>query len=174
VSARSLAAFIGVLAVLGLLGYGLLSKGSSDLETGAVVPVDPLPALGSSSELSLADFRGKWVLVNFWASWCEPCRTESPALERFHRENRRRGFTVLGIDTQDLTGDGLAFVREFGLTYPHLRDADGDAADAWGTTGVPESFLVDPGGRLRISRRGPVDAEYLDQVIAPELPEMRG
>ena len=173
-SARSFAAFAGVIAVLGLLGYGLLSKGNSGLETGEVVPADPLPALGRSTEASVADYRGKWVLVNFWASWCDPCRAESPALERFQRENRDRGFTVLGIDTQDLTADGLGFVREYGLSYPHLRDADGDAADAWGTTGVPESFLVDPSGRLRIAVSGPVDEEYLAQVIEPVLPRERG
>jgi cytochrome c biogenesis protein CcmG/thiol:disulfide interchange protein DsbE len=107
------------------------------------------------------------VLVNFWASWCDPCRDESPALESFHRRYRDRGFSVLGIDTRDLSGDGLAFVREFGLTYPHLRDADGAAAEDYGTTGVPESFLVDPDGKLRLVRRGPVDETYLAEFVAP-------
>jgi cytochrome c biogenesis protein CcmG/thiol:disulfide interchange protein DsbE len=173
VSARSLTAFLGVLAVVGLLGFGLLREGSSGIALGAQVPDDPLPRLEGSGEGSLADYRGKWVLVNFWASWCDPCRAESPALERFHSENESRNFTVLGIDTQDLSGDGQAFVREFSLEYPHLRDPEGDAADAWGTTGVPETFLVDPRGRLRLARRGPVDEEYLSQTVAPLLPEER-
>jgi cytochrome c biogenesis protein CcmG/thiol:disulfide interchange protein DsbE len=170
VSARSLAAFLGALAVVGLLGFGLLREGDAGIDLGAPVPDEPLPRLGAPGEGSVADHRGDWVLVNFWASWCGPCRAESPALARFHRENRGRGFTVLGIDTRDLTGDGLAFVREFGLRYPHLRDADGEAAEAWGTTGVPESFLVDPTGRLKLARRGPVDASYLREEVSPLLP----
>jgi len=96
-----------------------------------------------------------------------PCRTESPDLEAFHRKYGGGDFTVLGIDTQDLSRDALAFVDEFGLTYPHLRDGDADAADDWGTTGVPESYLVDPEGKLRILRRGPVDSAYLEEFIAP-------
>jgi cytochrome c biogenesis protein CcmG, thiol:disulfide interchange protein DsbE len=174
VSARAFAAFLAVLAVVGLLGYGLVSEGNTGLEEGAAVPDDPLPRLGEPGEASLADYRGRWVLVNFWASWCDPCRTESPDLARFHRENRDRRFTVLGIDTQDLSGDGLAFVREFGLRYPHLRDPEGEAAEAWGTTGVPETFLVDPAGRLRLLRRGPVDEEFLRREVATRLPEAPG
>ena len=166
-SARSFAASIAVLALIGLLGFGLLSKGSDAVEPGDAAPGAPLPRLTGSGEGSIADYRGQWVLVNFWASWCDPCREESPALESFHRRYRDRGFTVLGIDTRDLSGDGLAFVREFGLTYPHLRDGDGDAAEDYGTTGVPESFLIDPEGIVRLLRRGPVDEMYREEFVAP-------
>ncbi len=108
------------------------------------------------------------MLVNFWASWCGPCRAESPALEEFHRSRRQGGdFTVLGIDTRDLSVDAREFVGELGLSYPHFRDPEGDAADEWGTTGVPESFLVDPHGEVRLLRRGPVDREYLSRFVAP-------
>jgi cytochrome c biogenesis protein CcmG/thiol:disulfide interchange protein DsbE len=96
-----------------------------------------------------------------------PCRQESPALQRFQRRHGGPGFTVLGIDTRDLSGDGAGFVREFGLTYPQLRDGDGDAAHDYGTTGVPESFLVDPAGKLRLARRGPVTEQYLSDFVVP-------
>jgi cytochrome c biogenesis protein CcmG, thiol:disulfide interchange protein DsbE len=158
---------MAVLALVGLLGFGLLTKSSGGVELGEPAPDTALPQLEGEGEGSLADYRGKWVLVNFWASWCDPCRDESPALESFHRRYRDRGFSVLGIDTRDLSGDGLAFVREFGLTYPHLRDADGAAAEDYGTTGVPETFLVDPDGTLRLVRRGPVDEAYLQEFVAP-------
>jgi cytochrome c biogenesis protein CcmG, thiol:disulfide interchange protein DsbE len=167
VSGRSLSAFLAVLAVLGLLGFGLLSKGSSGVELGSAVPTGELPALEGGGSGSVADYRGRWVLVNFWASWCGPCRQESPALQRFQRGHGGPGFTVLGIDTRDLSGDGARFVREFGLTYPQLRDGDGDAAHDYGTTGVPESFLVDPAGKLRLARRGPVTEQYLSDFVVP-------
>ena len=83
------------------------------------------------------------MLVNVWASWCTPCRDESPALERFHRAHRDQRFTVLGVDSNDLSGDALGFVRKYGITYPQLHDGSGDfSEDELGTTGVPESLLV--------------------------------
>jgi len=171
--ARSFAAFLAVLALLGLLGFGLLSKGSAGVAIGEPAPAGPLPRLSGSGEGSLADYRGRWVLVNFWASWCDPCREEAPALERLQRARGGPRFTVLGIDTRDLSGDGRAFVREFDLTYPQLRDGDGAAAEEFGTTGVPENFLVDPQGRVRLLRRGPVTEEYLRRYAIPMLPERK-
>jgi cytochrome c biogenesis protein CcmG/thiol:disulfide interchange protein DsbE len=169
VGARSFAVVIAVIALVGLLGFGLLSKGGGSVEIGEPVPDGSLPQLDGSGSGSIADYRGEWVLVNFWASWCEPCRAESPDLERFHRRHRGSGFTVLGIDTRDLSGDGRAFVERYGLSYPQLRDGDGERSRDFGTTGVPESFLVDPEGNLALLRRGPVDAEYLDDFVAPLL-----
>jgi cytochrome c biogenesis protein CcmG, thiol:disulfide interchange protein DsbE len=173
VGARSAIAVLAVLAVLGLLTFGLLSKGSSGVALGEVAPASPLPRLEGGGSASLADYRGRWVLVNFWASWCIPCREEAPALEGFQRRHGDRGFTVLGIDSRDLSGDGRAFVRRFGLGYPQLRDGDGSMAHDFGTTGVPENFLIDPRGRVRLLLRGPVSEEYLDGEVAPLLPDGR-
>jgi cytochrome c biogenesis protein CcmG, thiol:disulfide interchange protein DsbE len=161
---------MAVLAVIGLLGYGLLNKSARALEPGEAVPATSLPKLGVPGDGSVADYRGRWVLVNVWASWCTPCREESPALERFHRAHRERRFTVLGIDSNDLSGDALSFVRKYGITYPQLRDGSGDfAQDELGTTGVPESFLVGPDGRLVLHRLGPVTGAYLDSNVVPYL-----
>lgn len=169
-SARSAIAVLAVLAVVGLLTFGLLSKGSSGVALGEVAPASPLPRLEGGGEGSLADYRGRWVLVNFWASWCVPCRDEAPALESFQRRHGDGDFTVLGIDSRDLSGDGRAFARRFGLSYPQLRDGDGASAHDFGTTGVPENFLVDPRGKVRLLLRGPVTAEYLAGQVAPLLP----
>jgi cytochrome c biogenesis protein CcmG/thiol:disulfide interchange protein DsbE len=173
VSARSLIAVLAVLAIVGLLVFGLVNKGSSGLTVGDAVPVEPLPRLEGGGAESLADYRGRWVLVNFWASWCLPCREEAPALERFQREHGGPGFTVLGIDSRDLSSDGLGFVEEYGLSYPQLRDGDGDAADEYGTTGVPENFLIDPRGKVRVLVRGPITEEQLREEVAPLLPEAK-
>jgi cytochrome c biogenesis protein CcmG/thiol:disulfide interchange protein DsbE len=170
VSARSVIAVLAVLAVVGLLTFGLLSKGSSGVALGEAAPAAPLPRLEGGGSGSLADYRGRWVLVNFWASWCLPCREEAPALESFQRRHGGDDFTVLGIDSRDLSGDGRAFVRRYELSYPQLRDGDGGAAREFGTTGVPENFLVDPAGRVRLLVTGPVSEEYLDRYVAPLLP----
>ncbi len=160
-----------MLAVVGLLAFGLLSKGSSGVALGEVAPASPLPRLSGGGTGSLAEYRGRWVLVNFWASWCVPCKQEAPALEEFQRRHGDRGFTVLGIDSRDLSGDGRAFVRRYRLSYPQLRDGDGSAAHDFGTSGVPENFLIDPRGRVRLLQRGPVTSEYLRADVAPLLPD---
>ena len=160
---------LAVLAVVGLLVFGLLSKGSSGVALGEPAPSSPLPRLEGGGSASLADYRGRWVLVNFWASWCVPCREEAPALERFQRRHGDGDFTVVGIDSRDLSGDGRAFVRRYGLSYPQLRDGDGAAAHDFGTTGVPENYLLDPAGRVRLLVHGPVDDEYLDGEVASLL-----
>jgi cytochrome c biogenesis protein CcmG/thiol:disulfide interchange protein DsbE len=164
---------LAVLAVVGLLVFALVSKGSSGIGVGDVAPASPLPRLEGEGKGSLADYRGRWVLVNFWASWCDPCREEAPALERFQREHAGPKFTVLGIDSRDLSSDGLGFVRQYDLSYPQLRDGDGSAAEEYGTTGVPENFLVDPAGKVRLVVLGPVSEEHLREEVAPLLPRGR-
>jgi thiol-disulfide isomerase/thioredoxin len=167
VSARSLLAFLAVAAVIGLLGYGLLSKGSAKIEVGDRVPDRALPVLGGSGEGEIADYRGDWVLVNLWASWCPPCRDEAPELERWWIAHRDDGVTVLGINVQDNSEDALAFVDEFQTTYPQLRSVGEERSEAFGSTGVPENFLVDPKGRLALILRGAVDERILRESIDP-------
>jgi cytochrome c biogenesis protein CcmG, thiol:disulfide interchange protein DsbE len=176
VSARAFAVFFAALAVIALLGFGLVAKESESLAVGELAPAAELPRLDGGGTGSIAEYRGEWVLVNFWASWCSPCRDESPALQRFYERNRKRGLVVLGIDTQDLTDDARAFVRELDLSYPQLRDPDADSPiseQEFGATGLPESYLVEPDGNLALIRRGPVDAEYLDRFVEPLIRERR-
>ena len=145
---------MAVLAIVGLLGYGLVKKGDGGVGIGSPVPVKTLAEVGSEKSASISDYRGRWVLLNVWASWCGPCRGESPALQSFYKANRSR-VTVVGVDTRDLTDDALGFVDEYGLTYPQWHDGDGSYASDLGARGVPESFLVDPHGTLVAHFPGP-------------------
>jgi DsbE subfamily thiol:disulfide oxidoreductase len=168
-SARTFAVTLGVLALLGLLGFGVLAKGSGSLQEGDAVPTTELAVLNSDETGSIADYQGKWVLLNVWASWCDPCREEAPELERFYREHRGDDFEIVGIDTQDDQASAQEFIDEYGLTYPQLHDGSGDYADELKTTGVPENYLIDPEGNVAVPIRGPVDAQALTEVIEPEI-----
>jgi cytochrome c biogenesis protein CcmG/thiol:disulfide interchange protein DsbE len=167
VSPRAFLAFLAVCAVVGLLGFGLLSKGEAKIAVGEPVPDRVLPVLGGPGQGSIAEYRGRWVLVNLWASWCVPCRQEAPELDRFARRYRQRGVSVLGINVQDNSDDALAFLRDHGVAYRQLRSVGDERSAAFGSTGVPENFLVDPRGRLALIWRGPVDGSFLAENVVP-------
>jgi cytochrome c biogenesis protein CcmG/thiol:disulfide interchange protein DsbE len=168
---------IGVAALLvGLLAYGVASQGTdtsidSALAQGNRVPAPDtqLPRLGQTKTGSVADYKGKVVLVNFWASWCPPCTKELPLLERTQATMQKAGGTVLGINTRDATEDAQGFVRRYDLTFPSLRDGSGDFAEKWGLTGYPESFLLDEDGRVAAARRGPIDPAWVKANVLPLL-----
>lgn len=167
---RSIIAILVAVAIVALLVFGLISKGNSRLAVGEAAPSPMLPKLDEAGSGSLKEYRGKWVLVNFWASWCIPCRNEAPALEQFQREHGGKNFTIVGIDTQDLSDDGTKFAKQNGLSYPQLHDGNGETGHEFGTTGVPENYLLEPNGRLAWAVAGPVDAKILSEDVTPLLP----
>src|SRR3989304_1741804 len=110
-------------------------------------PAFRLPALDGRT-LDLAALRGRPIVLNFWASWCVPCKDEAPLLERAWKTYRDKGLLVIGVNIQDLEADARRFVAEVGITYPNVRDRDGKANRAYGITGIPEKFFVSPDGRI--------------------------
>jgi len=104
--------------------------------------------------LSLEELRGKVVFLNFWASWCPPCRAEARTLEAAWQKYKDRDVVFLGIDIQDTEEDARAFLREFGITYPNGRDASGKIAIDYGVWGIPETFIMDRQGRITYKHVG--------------------
>jgi cytochrome c biogenesis protein CcmG, thiol:disulfide interchange protein DsbE len=173
-----IAVVCGVAALLALLGYGLAAnKPDRGLDRAVArgerkpAPALQLPRLDGRGSTSLFGYRGKVVVLNVWASWCLPCRQESPLLERWHRRLLSRGGTVLGVDALDVTGDARAFIRRYRLTYPQLRDKGGDTLQRYGVVAYPESFVIDRRGRIAATRRGPVDDSFMRRRVVPLLRE---
>src|SRR5918999_4923929 len=172
-------AVIGVVvAIVALLAYGLASnepdRGIEEaLQRGAreEAPELVLPRLSGEGEESLEDYRGQVVVLNFWASWCEPCREESPLLQRWHERLEKRGATVLGVDAFDEIGAARAFVDRYGLTYPMLKDKDAEGMELFGVARYPETFAIDRRGRIAAAQRGPVDEEWMRANVVPLLEE---
>jgi cytochrome c biogenesis protein CcmG, thiol:disulfide interchange protein DsbE len=170
---------IAAALLVGLLAYGLTTTGTDTTLDAAMARgerVDPpthaeLPQLGGEGSGSLADYAGKVVLVNVWASWCDPCRDELPLIEKAHKMLSARGGTVLGIDVKENSGAALDAVDEFGLTFPNLRDRDGSYVRKWGQTGYPESYVIDREGKVAAVRRFPVTQKWLDETLPPLLDE---
>jgi cytochrome c biogenesis protein CcmG/thiol:disulfide interchange protein DsbE len=129
------------------------------------VPALVLPTLPSGTvaarRVGLRDLRGHPVVLNFWASWCEPCREEAPLLEGLARDYGARGLVVVGVDTQDLEAPAKSFLKRYSVTYLNLRDPDGNAGRTFGTTGVPETFFIDAAGRIQ----GKFPGEQLDASV---------
>jgi cytochrome c biogenesis protein CcmG, thiol:disulfide interchange protein DsbE len=170
----SIAALVGITALFALLLYGVLQ---GEDETGIdealadgrrpSAPALTLPNLSAPGKGSLDDYRGKVVVLNFWASWCAPCRDEAPLLERWHKRIRAQGGTVLGVDALDATDDAREFVRRFGITYPNIRDVSGERLKPFGIAAYPETFVIDRRGRIAALVRGPVTERFLEQEIPP-------
>jgi cytochrome c biogenesis protein CcmG, thiol:disulfide interchange protein DsbE len=173
-----IAVLCAVVALVALLAYGLASNEPDRQVDNAVAagqrdpaPNIELPNLQGPGTSSLSDYRGKVVVLNYWASWCPPCRAESPLLERWHRRLSKSGATVLGVDVQDVDSDARAFAKKYGLTYPMLRDGPGDTRDDLGILGLPETFVIDRKGRIAAVQRGAVDDQFMREQVVPLLRE---
>ena len=161
-----LAALIGVAALLGLLiwkvAFGRTTGAADELADGKLVhaPAFTLDRLDREGQLGVADLKGKAVVVNFWASWCVPCRDEAPVLQTTYERYRDQGLVVLGIDVNDFRQDARRFMKRYGLTYPVVYDGKGSTVGKWGVRGFPETFFVDRTGKLVGERiEGAVDIE---------------
>ena len=166
---------VAVAAVIGLLALLVwkVAFGGYNAVTGSLAggdrpeaPVFELARLPDGGELSLDEFRGKAVVLNFWASWCGPCKEETPLLERTWKRYRGEDVVFVGVNVKDFRGDAVAFLREYGVTYPNVYDGKGWTVGRYGVTGFPETYFLDAQGRVVFRVAGPVEAEDLDAGIA--------
>jgi cytochrome c biogenesis protein CcmG/thiol:disulfide interchange protein DsbE len=167
-------------ALLALLTYGV----SNHTDTASIdakvargdYPMAPnyheaLPLLGTDRKLDLAAFHGRFVLLNVFASWCGPCRAEAPLMAREQRVLARHGAVLVGISDMDSSSSTEQFNRRYGLHYPVLRDPSGDFVRSLGTYQVPETFVLNPQGRIVALYRSEIGRKWLNEHVAPLLKE---
>jgi cytochrome c biogenesis protein CcmG/thiol:disulfide interchange protein DsbE len=169
IGALALASLVALAATVFSVGFGrdpsvvrsvLLNRAAPAL-TGTTLDGGPL---------DLRDYRGKTVLVNVWASWCAACRTEHPVLAAAQREYPDRGLQIVGVDMSDTVVDAQKFLAEMGgAAYPSVQDPNAQIAIAWGTFGVPETYVVDRTGVIREKAVGAVTPDWLDAHVVPLL-----
>jgi cytochrome c biogenesis protein CcmG, thiol:disulfide interchange protein DsbE len=155
--------------IAGLLAYGF-TKDPRYIRSPLVARQAPsftLP-LFDGGTVALKDLKGKTVLLNFWASWCVPCRAEARALEAAWQKYKDRDVVFLGVDIQDNEESARDFLKEFGITYLNARDSSGQVAIDYGVWGIPETFFIDPQGRITYKHvgelRAPIIAAKLDEA----------
>lgn len=157
-----------LIVVIGAGGLGLVARsGGARLAAhpeGAPAPLFTLPLLDEGT-LRLASLRGRPVMLNFWASWCGPCKDEAPTLAAGWKRWRDRGVLFFGVDEQDSKSYAIEFQARYGIEYPSAYDAVGETQRRYGVAGFPESFFIGADGRIKAKWIGPIDAASLDQNL---------
>jgi DsbE subfamily thiol:disulfide oxidoreductase len=174
-SRRRVIIVTAALALLATACTGGASGGQGDDFLGAKAMDEAAPALAGDSlegqPLALADLRGSVVVVNFWATWCDPCREEQPELVRLAGDYRDRGVEFLGVNERDDTAKAHAWVQEFGVPYPSIVDEPGAWADDFAFFGLPDTYVIDRDGTIRWAVYGQTGTAQLKELIDDVLAE---
>ena len=163
--ALALGAVVGLLALL----VWRITHQPHPVKLGGPAPSFSLDRLDGNGKIELAALRGKAVVLNFWASWCGPCKTESQALQKAYLEYRDKGVVVLGVDSEDYAGDGRSFARRYGLSYPLVHESGSSVKERYGVSGYPESFFIDRAGGVVHYVIGPLKPDTIDEFVRKSL-----
>ncbi len=164
VVALSALIFCGALVVVLLMGFGRNPHAVPFKLAGKKAPAFTLRALDTGAPVRLEDFRGRPVVINFWASWCGPCRMEHPVLEWGQREFGNQA-VFLGIIFEDTEDNARRFLQELGASFPQLVDPRSRVSVEYGVAGVPETYFIDGNGIIQGKHVGPIDPQSLTQRI---------
>jgi cytochrome c biogenesis protein CcmG/thiol:disulfide interchange protein DsbE len=162
-------AFLPILALLAVFGWKTFKDAQGQVSSG--LAPDFTLSLFDGGQLTLSELRGQVVVVNFWASWCIPCRDEAPILERTWQRYRDRGVVFIGVDYLDTDKEARTFLQEFGVTYPNGPDLGTRIADDYRIKGVPETFFITRDGRVADLEIGPLTEARLVNAIETILAE---
>lgn len=159
--------FLSIALAAALTSNGTLARGQSKLNYKVISNLEPMKEYALTPEfsvigtdgkkISLKDFRGKIVFLNFWASWCEPCREEMPAMERLYQEFKNKNFVVLAVSVKDRKQDAIDFVKELKVSYPVALDPEGQVGLLYGAWGLPTTYLIGPKGEGLARAWGPAE-----------------
>jgi cytochrome c biogenesis protein CcmG/thiol:disulfide interchange protein DsbE len=170
---RTKMAVWGIIAVvLAFLGWGLVKRSESRPTEGEVAPDFTLELFEGyfgefeDGELTLSELRGRPVVINFWASWCIECRVEARELEETWQAYREQGVVFIGVDYDDTKTKAIQYLEEFGITYANGLDGRGQITEnRYHITGVPETFVIDPSGKIASVKIGPYQPEELRRTL---------
>jgi cytochrome c biogenesis protein CcmG/thiol:disulfide interchange protein DsbE len=152
-------ALLLIAPILALLAFGFTRDARYITSPLLAKPAAPFTVtLFDGKKLTSDDLRGKAVFLNFWASWCPPCRAEARDLEAAWQKVKDKNMVFIGVALQDTDQNSLEFLKEFNVTYPNGKDESGKIAVDYGTWGIPESFFIDPQGRITFKHVGGIRA----------------
>lgn len=169
-SPGSIALIIGVMAVVAVFAVQLFRQNQIQPMPGETAPGFSMTTFDGDA-VSLEDYRGQIVVVNFWGSWCGPCRAEAPDLQDIYADYQDEGVVVFGVNWLDVDDEALAFLDEFGITYPNAPDVSETVANAYNIEGAPETFIVGRDGIVRESYLGPISYTVLSSRLDALLRE---
>lgn len=167
------------LIVLGVAAWAVMPKPSAISRSQPLaVPAKvefPVPELSltdlQGSPVSLADYHGQVVLVNHWATWCPPCKAEMPTLQAYYEKHRSQGFTIIGIEAGEPVAEVADFVSEYRLTFPVWPDLQQEALAAFRNDALPNSYVIDQNGTVRLAWSGAISRQMLEKYVTPLLEE---